>query len=89
MKRINYFNAFILLLIYLQRFLPTPMDLESLLGSEEEDSISGTCSGRRCSSNEHCCSNTVCVDLDGRKCNSSSLFLILLLFFFLYFSSHN
>jgi len=47
-----------------QRFLPTPMDLDSLLGSEEEDN-SSTCFGRRCSSNENCCPKTVCVDLDG------------------------
>ena len=48
--------------------------LESMLQSEEDEEITessnkgaGSCSGRRCSANEHCCHGTVCVDLDGRK----------------------
>lgn len=53
--------------------------LESMLQSEEDEEISeasnkGTsnCSGRRCSANEHCCTGTVCVDLDGRKLRQCS-----------------
>ena len=43
-----------------------------MLQSEEDEELPEasnkiTCSGRRCSANEHCCSGTVCVDLDGRK----------------------
>lgn len=43
-----------------------------MLQSEEDEELpdantKSTCSGRRCSANEHCCSGTVCVDLDGRK----------------------
>jgi hypothetical protein len=45
-----------------------------MLQSEEDEEITEagnkaviSCSGRRCSANEHCCPGTVCVDLDGRK----------------------
>jgi len=55
-----------------QRFLPpSSMDLlESMLQSEEDEddgdvSKSDTCTGRRCSANEHCCAGSVCVDIDG------------------------
>merc|ERR1711928_191915 len=55
-----------------QRFLPaSSMDLlESMLQSEEDEdagdvSKTDTCSGRRCSANEHCCAGSVCVDVDG------------------------
>lgn len=46
--------------------------LESMLQSEEDEdagdvSKTDTCSGRRCSANEHCCAGSVCVDVDGRK----------------------
>lgn len=48
--------------------------LESMLQSEEDEEMTeasnkavSSCSGRRCSANEHCCPGTVCVDLDGRK----------------------
>ncbi|XP_046451482.1 ITG-like peptide [Daphnia pulex] len=58
-----------------QRFLPaSSIDLlESMLQSEEDEEMTeassnkaaASCSGRRCSANEHCCAGTVCVDLDG------------------------
>jgi hypothetical protein len=46
-----------------------------MLQSEEDEEMTeassnkaaASCSGRRCSANEHCCAGTVCVDLDGRK----------------------
>lgn len=55
-----------------QRFLPaSSMDLlESMLQSEEDEDVGDvakvdSCSGRRCSANEHCCAGSVCVDIDG------------------------
>jgi len=53
-----------------QSFLSSADLIESMLQSEEDEELPEasnkiTCSGRRCSANEHCCSGTVCVDLDG------------------------
>ena len=51
-----------------------------MLQSEEDEEITEashkaviSCSGRRCSANEHCCPGTVCVDLDGRKLKKKNL----------------
>lgn len=35
---------------------------ENEIGEEEE-----RCYGKRCTANEHCCPNSVCVDVDGGK----------------------
>ncbi|KAF2345918.1 hypothetical protein FHG87_023326, partial [Trinorchestia longiramus] len=36
--------------------------LEALLGGEGQDS----CEGRRCTANEHCCADHICMALSGR-----------------------
>ena len=76
----KHLSAILILVLVRQRASATSsLDLlESLLQSDEDGDLSDSlgsvagaagagsaCTGRRCSANDHCCSGTLCVDLDG------------------------